>query len=230
MLDETTGDKVIPLGGMKAMIAGKMVESLQTAAQLTHQAEADITSLLAMKDVLAGQGTKVSFEDLLIEAVIKSLRKFPGLNGTLEDKKITHRSDINMATAVALPGDLLVAPTIIGAGSMNLAERAAARRDVVDRALANKLSVKEMTAGTFTISNIGRSRVRFFTPIINVPQLAILGIGEAKPRPWVIDGQIEIRPVMGLSLTFDHRGVNGAPAADFLTDLCQNIESFTVDA
>ncbi len=230
MLDETTGDKVIPLGGMKAMIAGKMVESLQTAAQLTHQAEADITSLLAMKDVLAGQGTKVSFEDLLIEAVIKSLRKFPGLNGTLEDKKITHRSDINMATAVALPGDLLVAPTIIGAGSMNLAERAAARRDVVDRALANKLSVKEMTAGTFTISNIGRSRVRFFTPIINVPQLAILGIGEAKPRPWVIDGQIEIRPVMGLSLTFDHRAVNGAPAADFLTDLCQNIESFTVDA
>ncbi len=228
MSEENSGDKVIPLAGMKAMIAGKMVESLQTAAQLTHTAEADVTSLLATKNILAGQGTKASFEDLLIDAIIKSLRKFPGLNGTLEDKKITLKSNINMAVAVGLPGDLLVAPTIIDAGNMSLTERVAARRDVVDRALAGKLNVKEMTTGTFTISNIGRSRVRFFTPIINAPQLAILGIGEANPRPWNVDGQIKLRPVMGLSLTFDHRAVNGAPAADFLTDLCQNIENFSV--
>ncbi len=228
MSEENSGDKVVPLSGMKAMIAGKMVESLQTAAQLTHHGEADVTSLLATKDILAGQGTKASFEDLLIDAIINSLRKFPGLNGTLVDKKITHSASINMAVAVGLPGDLLVAPTIIDAGNMSLVERVAARRDVVDRALANKLNVKEMTSGTFTISNIGRSRVRFFTPIINAPQLAILGIGEANPRPWNVEGQIELRPVMGLSLTFDHRAVNGAPAADFLTDLCQNIENFSV--
>ena len=228
MSEENSNDKVIPLSGMKAMIAGKMVESLHTLAQLTHCGEADVTSMLAAKDVLAGQGTKASFEDLLIDAIIKSLRQFPALNGTLEDKKITHRADINMAVAVGLPGDLLVAPTIIDAGNMSLTERVAARRDVVDRALAGKLSVKEMTSGTFTISNIGRSRVRFFTPIINAPQVAILGIGEANPRPWNVEGQVELRPVMGLSLTFDHRAVNGAPAADFLTDLCQNIESFSV--
>ncbi|MGH1419930.1 MAG: 2-oxo acid dehydrogenase subunit E2 [Hyphomicrobiaceae bacterium] len=228
MSEENSGDKVIPLSGMKAMIASKMVDSLQTAAQLTHTAEADVTSMLATKDILAGQGTKASVEDLLIEAVIKSLRKFPGLNGVLEDKKITLKSEINMAVAVGLPSDLLVAPAIIDAGSMSFSERVAARRNAVDRALAGKLDVKEMTSGTFTISNLGRSRVRFFTPIINAPQLAILGIGEANPRPWNVDGQIELRPVMGLSLTFDHRAVNGAPAADFLTDLCQNIEHFTI--
>ena len=82
-----------------------------------------------------------------------------------------------------------------------------------------------MTGGTFTISNIGLTRVRFFTPILAIPQVAILGVGETALRPWVVDGRIEARPVMGLSLTFDHRAVNGAPAGDFLTDLCKTIEA-----
>jgi len=82
-----------------------------------------------------------------------------------------------------------------------------------------------MTGGTFTISNIGLTRVRFFTPILNVPQIAILGVGETAQRPWVVDGRIEPRPIMGLSLTFDHRAVNGAPAGEFLSDLCRIIEA-----
>lgn len=210
---------------MRGMIAGKMQESLATTAQLTHFAECDATGIAALKARLKGQGLKASVEDILIDVIVETLRRHPGLNGTLVDKDIKLSSKINMAVAVALPGDLLVAPTIIDAGSMTMAERITARRDVVERAKINKLSVTEMTAGTFTISNIGLSRVKFFTPILNVPQLAILGIGQTAERPWVVDGKIVVRSIMGLSLTFDHRAVNGAPAGDFLTDLCTAIET-----
>ncbi|WP_072397287.1 2-oxo acid dehydrogenase subunit E2 [Hyphomicrobium sp. CS1GBMeth3] len=220
-------DRVIPLSGMRGMIASKMKESISTSAQLTHIAECDVTSLSAAKAQLAERGVKASVEDLLIHAVVSSLRKNPHLNATLEDNAIRVKSAMNISCAIALSGDLLVAPTILNADCMSLAERIEARRDLVERARTNKLSVKEMTAGTFTLSNIGLSRVRYFTPILNMPQVAILGIGEAGLRPWVVgNGRIEPRPIMGLSLTFDHRAVNGAPAANFLTDLCQAIEQF----
>ena len=220
-----SADKVVKLTAMRGMIASKMLESLSTPAQLTHFAECDATGLQAMKARLAGEGLKASVEDLIVDAVVQSLRRYPALNATLLGTEITQRADINVAVAVALPGDLLVAPAIFNAGTMSLAERVAARRDLVDRAKINKITVKEMTGGTFTISNIGLTRVRFFTPILAIPQVAILGVGETALRPWVVDGRIEARPVMGLSLTFDHRAVNGAPAGDFLTDLCKTIEA-----
>lgn len=220
-------DKVVRLSGMRGMIAGKMQESLATTAQLTHFAECDATGIAGVKARLKGQGLKASVEDILIDVIIETLKRHPGMNGTLIDKDIKLSGKINLAVAVALPGDLLVAPTIIDAGSMTMAERIAARRDLVERARTNKLSVTEMTAGTFTISNIGLSRVKFFTPILNAPQLAILGIGQTAERPWVVDGRIVVRSIMGLSLTFDHRAVNGAPAGDFLTDLCTAIESLS---
>jgi pyruvate dehydrogenase E2 component (dihydrolipoamide acetyltransferase) len=219
-----SADKIIPLKGMRGMIASKMMESLSSSAQLTHLAECDASGLLAMKARVSSPDVKVSVEDLLVDAVIQCLQRHPGLNGYLQNGEIQLKNEISVAVAVALPGDLLVAPAILNAGAMTLAERCAKRRDLVDRAKVNKLSVKEMTAGTFTISNIGLTRVRFFTPIINVPQLAILGVGETAERPWVVNGRVEVRPVMGLSLTFDHRAVNGAPAGAFLTDLCAVIE------
>lgn len=217
-------DKVIKLTAMRGMIASKMLESLSTTAQLTHFAECDASGLQAMKARLAGEGLKVSVEDLIVDAVVQALRRYPSLNATLQGTEITQRTDINVAVAVALPGDLLMAPAIFNAGTMSLAERVAARRDLVDRAKINKITVKEMTGGTFTVSNIGLTRVRHFTPILAIPQVAILGVGETALRPWVVDGRIEARPIMGLSLTFDHRAVNGAPAGDFLTDLCKTIE------
>lgn len=223
---KVTDERVIPLKGMKGMIASKMMESLHGSAQLTHHAECDLTALLQARAGLADSSVKISIEDLLIDAVISSLRRHPMLNGIVENGEVRVKTGINMSCAIALPGDLLVAPTILGADQMGLAERTQARRDLVSRAKINKLTVKEMTAGTFTVSNIGLSRVRFFTPIVNMPQLAILGFGEATPRPWVVNGNIELRPVMGVSLTFDHRAVNGAPAADFLTDLCGGIEGY----
>lgn len=217
-------DKVVKLTAMRGMIASKMLESLSTTAQLTHFAECDVTGLQAMKARLAGEGVKASVEDLIVDAVVQSLKRFPSLNATLQGAEITQRADINVAVAVALPGDLLVAPAIFDAGNKSLGERIAARRDLVDRSKINKLTVKEMTGGTFTISNIGLTRVRHFTPILAIPQVAILGVGETSLRPWVVDGAIVPRPIMGLSLTFDHRAVNGAPAGDFLTDLCKTIE------
>lgn len=220
-----TGDKVIRLTAMRGMIASKMLESVTTSAQLTQLAECDATGLLAMKARLQGEGIKASVEDLIVEAVVQCLRQYPGLNGLLQNNEIQLKQALNVAVAVALPGDLLVAPAIFDAGSMDLAARVKARRDLVDRSKINKLTVKEMTGGTFTISNIGLTKVRFFTPILNVPQIAILGVGETALRPWVVDGKIEARPIMGLSLTFDHRAVNGAPAADFLTALCNAIQA-----
>jgi pyruvate dehydrogenase E2 component (dihydrolipoamide acetyltransferase) len=222
-----SADKVIKLTAMRGMIASKMLESLSTTAQLTHFAECDATGLQVMKARLAGEGLKASVEDLIVDAVVQCLRRHPSLNATLQGTEITQRTDLNIAVAVALPGDLLVAPAIFNAGTLSLAERVAARRDLVDRAKINKITVKEMTGGTFTISNIGLTRVRFFTPILAIPQVAILGVGETALRPWVVDGRIEARPIMGLSLTFDHRAVNGAPAGDFLTDLCKTIEGMT---
>ena len=219
------GDKIIKLTAMRGMIASKMLESLATSAQLTHHAECDVTGLQAMKTRLQGEGLKASVEDLIVDAVVKSLKQHPNLNGLLVDKEIQIKEAMNIAVAVALPGDLLVAPAIFDAGKMDLAARVAARRDLVERAKINKLTVREMTGGTFTISNIGLTRVRHFTPILNVPQLAILGVGETALRPWVVhDAAVLPRPVMGLSLTFDHRAVNGAPAAEFLTTLCKTIE------
>ncbi len=219
-----TEDRVVKLSGMRGMIAGKMLESVTTTAQLTHHAECDATGLFSLKARIQEQGLKASVEDILLDVIVEVLKKHPNLNGTLQDKEIKLSSKINLGVAVALPGDLLVAPAILDAGAKTLEERVAARRDVVERARTNKLSVTEMTGGTFTVTNLGLSRVRFFTPILNAPQLAILGVGQTAERPWVHEGEIKLRKIMGLSLTFDHRAVNGAPAGDFLTDLCNAVE------
>ncbi len=222
---EMTEEKIIPFAGMKGMIAKKMVESLTTTAQLTHFADCDVTNLLSRKARLAEEGTKVSFEDLIVDNVIEVIRKYPGINGYADDKQIALQPFMHIAVAVALEGDLLVAPAILNADKMTLAERVAARRDVIDRARINKLNVTEMTKGTFTISNVGLSRIHHFTPIVNTPQIAILGVGQVRKQMWPDEqGDLHPRPIMGLSLSFDHRAINGAPAADFLTDLCKVIE------
>ncbi len=221
----TDGTEIVQLRGMRAMIADKMLKSLQEAAQLTHQAECDASALLAEKEVLSERGVKMSVEDLLMRCVIDSLGRHPGMNGTLSGKEVRLFSAIHLSIAMALPGNLLVAPTILDADAKSLAELRAARQDLSARARTNELSVTEMTGGTFTISNLGLTRVHHFTPILNRPQIGILGIGRIEERASrSADGGIDWRPMMGLSLTFDHRAIDGAPAADFLTDLCETIE------
>ncbi|MEH6628182.1 MAG: dihydrolipoamide acetyltransferase family protein [Motiliproteus sp.] len=220
-----SSNQVIPLKGMRGAIADNMRRSLDEAAQLTHHAECDMTALLAYKKRVSEAGVKVSIEDLLIEQVVKALVRFPELNGRVEGRDICLSKAIHLSVAIGLPGGLLVAPTIFNADDLTLHGRAAARKDVVTRAKIGKLTVAEMTKGTFTVSNLGLSRVSHFTPIINIPQIAILGIGRTVERPWVTkDGDITVRSIMGLSLTFDHRAVDGGPAANFLSSLCELIE------
>ena len=207
------------------MIADKMLKSLAEAAQLTHHARCDVSALIAWKTALTQAGEKISVEDLLLHRLVECLRRHPAMNGTIAGREICLHSAVHLSVAMALPGNLLVAPTIFDADRKSVAELRAARRDLSARAKANQLSVTEMTGGTFTLSNLGLTRVHHFTPILNVPQIGILGVGRVEDRACkAADGGIDWRPMMGLSLTFDHRAVDGAPAADFLTDLCETIE------
>ncbi len=222
----TLQDKTVRLSGARGMIAAKMVESLREAAQLTHHGAADATALLAEKARLAEAGTKVSVEDLLMLAVVRALKRNPDANGRVEGKEVQLSAAIDLCVAIALPGNLLAAPAIFGAEAMSVEELRAARQDLSSRAKTNKLSVKEMTGGTFTISNLGLTRVEQFTPIINAPQIAILGIGRSTERAVKAeDGSVVFRPSIGLSFTFDHRAIDGAPAADTLTAICEEIEA-----
>ena len=215
----------IALRGARGLIADKMVASLAQAAQLTHMASADMSMILRRKSFLSAQDKNISIEDLLIDKAVATLIKHPSLNGTITGRDISLHSAINLSVAMALPNNLLVAPAIFNAQAMDLENLRNARQDLSARAKANKLTTSEMTSGTFTVSNLGLSRVHYFTPILNIPQIAILGIGCTEQRVIEHQGTFSIRPFVGLSLTFDHRAIDGSPAANFLSDLCRAIES-----
>lgn len=221
-----TGPVTLPLKGMRKMIAAKMSESLQTAAQLTHHAECELGALQARRAALKAAGTQASIQDLLLHAVVTTLKAHPALNATLEDNQITRHPAVHLGLAIPLPDDLLVAPALFDADRLDAEGLAEARRALVAKAQAGKLSVRELTGATVTVSNLGLSRVRFFTPILNVPQVAIIGIGGVQRRlERDAAGELLEREYLALSLTFDHRAVNGAPAADFLDALCACIEA-----
>lgn len=215
----------VPLKGMRKMIAAKMLESLQTTAQLTHHAECRLDALKARRAELKVEGSAVSVQDLLLLKVIETLKAHPGLNATLDGEVIEHHAAVHLGLAIPLPGDLLVAPALFDADRLDGEGLYQARKALADKALAGKLSVKELTGATFTVSNLGLSRVHHFTPVLNPPQVAILGVGGIQRRLELgPSGELVEVEWMGLSLTFDHRAVNGAPAADFLDDLCRRIE------
>lgn len=219
------GIRTVPLKGVRGMIADAMVKSLSTAAQLTHHASADATALMAEKARLADTGVKASVEDLLMLAVVRALKKHPDANGKVDGREVLLYDSIDLSVAIALPGNLLVAPAIFGAEQMDVTALRTARQDLAARAKINKLTVTEMTGGTFTVSNLGLTRVEHFTPILNQGQICILGIGRMVDRAVrADDGGIALRPHVGLSLTFDHRALDGAPAGDLLTSLCDEVE------
>ncbi|MEO0322911.1 MAG: 2-oxo acid dehydrogenase subunit E2 [Myxococcota bacterium] len=217
--------RVIPLRGVRGMVATKMLASATGTAPVTHHADADVSGLAARKESLGELGRKVSVEDLVLEAVVESLGRHPWLNGRVEGREVHLESRVHLSVAIALADNGLVAPTIFDAHLLDAEGLRERRRDLAARAATNELRVPEMSGGTFTVSNLGRSRVRAFTPILNAPQIAILGIGrtERVATPGSA-GELVWKPRMGLSLTFDHRAVDGAPAAAFLDDLCETLE------
>lgn len=221
----------IKLRGMRGMIASKMLQSLQQSAQLTHHASARLDALQALRDHCRARGLAVpSLQDLLLRLTVQTLGDFPALNATLEENCITQHAAVHLGLAIPLPDDLLVAPALFDAQTLRLGELPEARRELTEQARSGKLGVKALTGATFTVSNLGRSRVHHFTPLLNLPQVAILGIGGVELRAVPDSGSWRAVEVIGLSLTFDHRAVNGAPAAAFLDALCERIEGLDSDA
>lgn len=213
----------IPFLGMRQAIAQRMVESLQTMAQVTLMTEADVTELVRLRERLRKR-FEVSYTDLIIKTVATALREHPYLNATLVGEEIRLLSEIHIGMAVALEDGLIV-PVIRDADKKSLEEIARETKRLAEAARAGTLTVDEVTGSTFTITNLGMYDIDGFTPIINPPECAILGVGRIVEKPAVYGGEIVKRSMMTLSLTFDHRLVDGAPAAAFLQRVKELLET-----
>lgn len=218
---------LIPYSGMRKAIGDNMSRSWAAAARVTHHATVDISKLLEFRKMInedMDSEGKVSITDLLIKITARALEARPDINVTLDGSNIKIMKDINIGVAVALEKGLVV-PVVKNANKQSLFQVSAAVRDLARKARENRLGMAEMSGGTFTITNLGAyGSVDFFTPIINQPESAILGIGRTVETPVAIEGQILVRPMMGLSLAFDHRVIDGAPAAEFLAVLIKLLE------
>ena len=221
----------VPMTGVRARIARHMSESDRTTAPVTLTTEADATAFVEvrerMKTSLADElGFNIGYNDLLIKLVARALGQFPYMNARLVDGQggtIQHLSDVHVALAVDAEQGLL-APVVRDADEKTVVEIACELRSLVDRVRSGTASPDDLSGSTFTITNLGMYEVDAFTPIINLPETAILGVGRIKARPVVLEGEIVARQTVWLSLTFDHRLVDGAPAARFMQRIKQLIE------
>jgi len=211
--------EVIPLTGIKKTAAERVSLSARTAPQSTITMEIDMSNAVKLREKV-----QVSYTDMLVKAVAKALAEHPIINSTLENEKIKIFADINVGVAVATERGLIV-PVIYNADRKTLEGIASVSKELIEKTKQGKLTKEELTGGTFTITNLGMYGVDVFTPIINPPETAILGVGRVVERPVVVDKQIVVRSVMQLSLTFDHRVVDGAPAAEFLQKVKQAMEN-----
>ncbi len=216
--------KRIPFAGMRQAIAEAMVGSLQSMAQLTLTSHADVTALAGLRDVLHRRWqARISYTDLIVKAVALALREHPIHNSTLVGEEIVLNDEINLGVAVALEQGLIV-PVVHQADRRSVLEIHRALRDLAERARTDELLVDEVTGGTFTVTNLGMYRVDAFTPIVNPPEVAILGVGAIDEHLALVGGQVTARSRMALSLTIDHRVVDGAPGAAFLQALVEFLE------
>lgn len=218
----------VRLTGVRKVIAERMHASHTTTAPVTLTMEVDATAFVAARERLkASLGDELDFNigynDLLIKVAAQALRRFPYVNARLVDDEIVRLEAINVGLAIDTERGLLV-PNVPDADAKNLVEVAKTVRDLVDRARKATLTPDEFSGGTFTVTNLGMYDVDAFTPIINAPETAILGVGRIKAVPAAVDGEVAIRQRMWLSLTFDHRLVDGAPAARFMQYIKRLIE------
>ncbi len=216
------GKRVIPFVGTRAMIAEHMMHSLSVTAQVTANTEVDVTELVKMRSQIKTK-FDLTYTDIIIKAVTIALKEHPTLNSTQVGNEIHVLEYVHIGVAVALEDGLIV-PVIRNADKLALSEIAKQTRALAEGARAGTLSVDQVTGGTFTITNLGMYGVDTSTPIINSPEIAILGVGRIIEKPAVFEGEITKRFLMGLSLTFDHRIVDGAPAAAFLKTLSGLLE------
>lgn len=221
--------KSIPFAGMRKAIAQNMHASLHTTAQLTAFVEVDVTEMVRFRDTVrdayrSDESVKVSYNDILILAVSRALKRHPVMNSTLVGEEILLHATVHMGIAVALAEGLIV-PVLHNADRMGLLEIARGVRELARKAREGTLTVDEVTGGTFTITNMSMFQVDGVTPILRPPETGILGVGRIQEKPAVFNGQIAIRSMMFLSLTFDHQVVDGAPANQFLGTVAAYLEN-----
>jgi len=223
---------------MRKLIADHMVKSKQTSPHVTSFTEADVTNLVlwrekVKKDFEKREGTKITYTPLFIEAIVRCIKKFPLINSSLDGGNIILKKDINIGMATALPSGNLIVPVIRNADQYNMVGLAKQVNQLADAARQGKLRPDDTQNGTFTLTNVGTFGSLMGTPIINQPQVAILAVGAIKKRPVVVEtpagDSIAIRHMMYLSMSYDHRIVDGSLGATFLTAVAKELESFDAE-
>lgn len=231
-------DEIVEMDRMRRLIADHMVMSKQVAPHVTNFLEADVTNLVIWRnkvkdDFQTREKEKITFMPLFIEAAAKALKDFPQVNASVDGYKIILRKKVNIGIAVALPNGNLIVPVIKNADHLNLLGLSKEMNRLADSARSNKLGPDDIQGGTFTISNFGTFKNDMGTPIINQPQVAILATGNISKKPAVVETPtgdiIAIRHKMFLSLTYDHRVVDGALGGAFLRRIADYLENFDIN-
>lgn len=217
--------RTIPLTGMRGRVAERMWQSWNTIPRVTEVVQVDMSATVAFREAMLGQweqqfGLRVSLNDMLTKAVAIALTRHPRLNATLVQQEVHVHDSVHVGVAVNLEEGLIV-PVIRHTDQKDLGQIARESRALAEKARAGRLQLDEISDGTFTITNLGTTGIDLFTPIINPPQVAILGVGMVQRRPVVIGDALAIRPSVYLSLVFDHRALDGVPAANFLHEVQQ---------
>lgn len=212
-----------PLSGRRKVIAERMLKSIQTSAQLTLTTEVRADTLVAARERAQGHGN-ATYTDLLAWIAIQALKQHPAMNATLAGDRLRVHETIDLGLAVAVPDGLLV-PVVRDAANLSLEQLAARTRELTERARTNASPPAELSGSTFSLTTLGYYEIDAFTPILNPPEVGILGIGRIHEAVVPQDGKIVIGQVMTLSLTFDHRAIDGAPAAAFLQTVKRLVES-----
>jgi 2-oxoglutarate dehydrogenase E2 component (dihydrolipoamide succinyltransferase) len=227
--------EIIEMDRMRKLIADHMVRSKHTSPHVTSFTEADVTNMVMWRDKVKKEfekreGSKITFTPLFIEAIVRCIKRFPLINSSLEGDKIIVKKDINVGMATALPSGNLIVPVIKNADQLNLVGLTKQVNSLADNARNGRLKADDTYGGTFTLTNVGSFGSLMGTPIINQPQVAILAVGAIKKRPVVIEtphgDSIAIRHMMYLSMSYDHRIIDGSLGATFLTAVANELENF----
>lgn len=227
--------EVIEMDRMRKLIAKHMVDSKHTSPHVTSFAECDVTNLVlwrerVKKDFEKRENEKITFTPLFIEAIVKCIKKYPWLNSSVDGDKIIVKKDINIGMATALPSGNLIVPVIKNADQLNLVGLTKQVNGLANAARNGKMKPDDTTGGTFTLTNVGTFGSIMGTPIINQPQVAIMAVGAIKKRPMVIEtpqgDSIAIRHMMYISLSYDHRIIDGALGSTFLNAVSKELENF----
>lgn len=217
-------EKVVPMSQIRKIISKKMSESWNTCPAVTYDIKVDLSNISKVRDEYKEKNIKVSYTDLLIYMLTRTLEQFPLLNSSIDGENIILKENINIGVAVATDAGLLV-PVIKDADKKNIEEISSQLKEISSKAKDGSLSPDYLTGGTFTITNLGMYGIESFSPIINLPEVAILGIGAIKKEIVEVENGFVFKPFMKLCLSADHRAIDGAVAAQFLSQLKSNIEN-----